>query len=75
MVASPIRPRAMSEADAPSATRPEELPEDNSGMGARRIISGALDMDTARLVSDALGFVRPSDSGVSHPVNEKIFFG
>ena len=63
MVARPIEePRTASQADASQAPSPDD------GVGAPRILSGGLDLDAARLVSDALGFGRPPGFGVKHPV-------
>lgn len=65
MVERPIeRPQSMSEGDPSRSSRRGE----GSMLGARRIIAGALDLDTARLVSDAFNFGHLPGSGVIHSV-------
>lgn len=68
MVARPTieRPRTMPAADG---TQASSRREQTSALGTRRVVAGALDLDTARLVSDALGFGRPSGSTVSFLVH------
>jgi hypothetical protein len=68
MVERPIeRPQSMSEGDPSRSSRRGE----GSMLGARRIIAGALDLDTARLVSDAFNFGHLPGSGVIHSVYEE----